>query len=221
MPRVIKRYGNRKLYDLDSSTYVTLHEIAEMVKAGEDIQVIDNRTKEDLTEVTLTQIILEEQKSQHSKLPLNFLKRIIQDSPFDELKGKAQAAVAPLKDAIEESERAMLKLLERGELTVEEAREGVKEIFQTPQRGLEEFQRRFDERFRMGVERITGFHQMQTRVRELEQKVTQLEHELSRSKRASRKRGHGKAAVDPADAADPEPGGNGLDEPGTDSVAEG
>ncbi len=49
MAKVIKRYGNRKLYDLDSSTYVTLHEIADMVKRGEDIQVIDNRTKEDLT----------------------------------------------------------------------------------------------------------------------------------------------------------------------------
>ena len=190
MARVIKRYGNRKLYDLDSSTYVTLNEIAEMVKAGEDIQVIDNRSKEDLTEVTLTQIILEEQKSQHSVLPLTFLKRIIssQEGAFDELKGKASAAVSPLKEALDESEKAIVKLIERGELTVEEAREGVREIFQTPQRGVEEFGKRFDERFRVGMERLTGFHQMQNRVRELEQKVAQLEEELARSKRAARKR---------------------------------
>jgi polyhydroxyalkanoate synthesis repressor PhaR len=59
-PKVIKRYTNRKLYDTVESRYVTLDEIAEMVKAGAEVKVIDNRTKEDLTSVTLAQIIFEE-----------------------------------------------------------------------------------------------------------------------------------------------------------------
>jgi polyhydroxyalkanoate synthesis repressor PhaR len=62
-PRVIKRYANRKLYDTRSSRYVTLPQIAELVRGGEDVQIIDNRTKENLTSVTLAQIIYESEKS--------------------------------------------------------------------------------------------------------------------------------------------------------------
>src|SRR6266487_1471937 len=56
-PKIIKRYTNRKLYDTVESRYVTLDEIAEMVKAGTEVKILDNRTKEDLTSVTLAQII--------------------------------------------------------------------------------------------------------------------------------------------------------------------
>src|SRR5215208_6177968 len=52
-PKVIKRYTNRKLYDTVESRYVTLDEIAAMIKAGAEVKIIDNRTKEDLTSVTL------------------------------------------------------------------------------------------------------------------------------------------------------------------------
>jgi polyhydroxyalkanoate synthesis repressor PhaR len=62
-PRLIKRYANRKLYDTHLSRYVTLPQIAELVRAGEDVQIIDNRTKENLTGVTLAQIIYESEKS--------------------------------------------------------------------------------------------------------------------------------------------------------------
>lgn len=61
-PRLIKRYANRKLYDTTSSRYVTLPQIAELVRDGEDVQIIDNTSKENLTEVTLAQIVFEEQK---------------------------------------------------------------------------------------------------------------------------------------------------------------
>src|SRR6185436_20624066 len=58
--RIIKRYSNRKLYDTRDSRYVTLLQIAGMVRAGEDVQIIDNATKEDKIEVTLAFIIFEE-----------------------------------------------------------------------------------------------------------------------------------------------------------------
>ena len=58
--RVIKRYSNRKLYDTKDSRYVTLLQIAEMIRANEDVQIIDNATKEDKTDVTLALIISEE-----------------------------------------------------------------------------------------------------------------------------------------------------------------
>jgi polyhydroxyalkanoate synthesis repressor PhaR len=55
--RIVKRYSNRKLYDTKDSRYVTLLQIAEMVRSGEEVQIIDNNSKQDLTEVTLAQII--------------------------------------------------------------------------------------------------------------------------------------------------------------------
>ncbi len=77
-PKVIKRYQNRKLYDTSDSCYVTLEDISEMIKVGEDIQVVDNTTKEDLTGVTLAQIIFEEQKKKTNVMPLNTFRDIIQ-----------------------------------------------------------------------------------------------------------------------------------------------
>lgn len=64
--RVIKRYANRKLYDTRDSRYVTLDRIAELVRNGEEVKVLDNRSKQDLTKTTLAQIIYEEQKSGHA-----------------------------------------------------------------------------------------------------------------------------------------------------------
>src|SRR5215831_20774421 len=75
--RVVKRYANRKLYDTQRSRYVTLEQIADMIRGGEDVKIIDNNTKEDLTAITLTQIIFEEEKKQ-SFLPLSALRNIIQ-----------------------------------------------------------------------------------------------------------------------------------------------
>ena len=77
--KVIKRYANRKLYDTERSCYVTLDEIASMIKAGEEVQVIDNKNGEDLSAVTLAQIIFEEEKKK-SKMPLSVLRNIIQSS---------------------------------------------------------------------------------------------------------------------------------------------
>jgi len=76
--RLVKRYPNRKLYDTLSSRYVTLDDIAVMIREGDDIQVVDHRTHDDLTSVTLTQIIFEQEKQKKSLLPLSTLRNIIQ-----------------------------------------------------------------------------------------------------------------------------------------------
>lgn len=77
-PKVIKRYQNRKLYDTSDSCYVTLEDISEMIKQGDEVQIVDNTTKEDLTAVTLAQIIFEEQKRKTHVLPLGTFRQIIQ-----------------------------------------------------------------------------------------------------------------------------------------------
>lgn len=77
--RIIKRYANRKLYDTQHSRYVTLEQISEMIRNGDDVKIIDNKTKEDLTSVTLAQIIFEEEKKQRSFLSLQTMREIIQN----------------------------------------------------------------------------------------------------------------------------------------------
>jgi polyhydroxyalkanoate synthesis repressor PhaR len=75
--RVIKRYSNRKLYDTKSSRYVTLPQIADLVRSGEHVQIVDNRTKEDKTEVTLALIISEELRVSPRGIPLATLTALI------------------------------------------------------------------------------------------------------------------------------------------------
>ena len=73
MAYVIKRYSNRKLYDTQESRYVTLEELEELIRAGKEIAVVDVSTGEDLTSVTLAQIILENERAHRATLPTAFL----------------------------------------------------------------------------------------------------------------------------------------------------
>jgi polyhydroxyalkanoate synthesis repressor PhaR len=77
MAYVVKRYSNRKLYDTQESRYVTLEEIEEMIRAGKEISVVDAASGEDLTSVTLTQIILENERNHRTALPSAFLHQLI------------------------------------------------------------------------------------------------------------------------------------------------
>lgn len=79
-PVVIKKYGNRRLYDTSASRYVNLDDVAAMVRNGTDVKVADAETGEDLTRVTLTQIIVEEAKDQPTGLPLELLRQLIMAS---------------------------------------------------------------------------------------------------------------------------------------------
>ena len=74
---VIKKYANRRLYNTATSTYVTLDDLAEMVKSGADFTVKDAKTNEDITHSVLTQIIFEQEAKGENMLPVNFLRQII------------------------------------------------------------------------------------------------------------------------------------------------
>ena len=76
-PVIVKKYGNRRLYDTSNSAYVNLDDLAKMIRNGTDVQVVDASTGEDLTRVTLTQIIVEDAKDQPTGLPLELLKQLV------------------------------------------------------------------------------------------------------------------------------------------------
>ena len=77
--KIIKRYQNRKLYDTQQSCYVTLDDIAKMIRGSEEVMVIDNKSKNDITAATLTQIIFEAEKKASQYAPLFTLREIIQN----------------------------------------------------------------------------------------------------------------------------------------------
>ncbi len=178
--KLIKRYTNRKLYDTVESRYVTLDEIAEMIKQGLEVRIVDNRSKDDLTSVTLAQIIFEEEKKK-SRMPLLLLREIIQH-PGESISGFIQKEVTPRVNSIREGAESRLdKLLRREEGSAESMTPA--ELIRSSQRLLEEWQRKIDERIKHGVENVIGslpalgrdLQSLTQRLEALEKKLDELQ----------------------------------------------
>jgi len=116
MPRPIKRYENRKLYDTVAKRYISLEEIAKIVRAGEEVTVTDNATGADLTAETLTKVILEEQASRRRPLPPQFLHDLLRGSGrfvnrnLDLLIEASLRRLGPVKETLEELTRVRERL---------------------------------------------------------------------------------------------------------------
>ncbi|HID52097.1 MAG TPA: pesticidal protein Cry15Aa [Anaerolineae bacterium] len=121
---VIKRYPNRKLYDTEAKKYITLDGIAQLIRQGDEVIVIDHTTDEDLTAVTLTQIIFEQEKKKGGFLPQSVLTELVR-AGGDTMNTLRRTLTMPLdlfKQVDEEIEKRLNQLVERGELATEEAR---------------------------------------------------------------------------------------------------
>jgi polyhydroxyalkanoate synthesis repressor PhaR len=90
----IKKYANRRLYDTESSSYITLDRLAAMIREGRDFEVVDAKTGEDITHQVLTQIIVDEESRGSTLLPVNFLRQLI-----GMYGGQMQGAVPPYLEA--------------------------------------------------------------------------------------------------------------------------
>ncbi|HET8675157.1 MAG TPA: polyhydroxyalkanoate synthesis repressor PhaR [Blastocatellia bacterium] len=101
---IIKRYGNRRLYNTETSSYVNYQDLIKLIRDGNDIQVIDSRTKADVTKSVLMQVIIEEEKNQKSLLPLPFL--------FQLIRAREEAAHDFFKNYLASSFEAYLKTKE-------------------------------------------------------------------------------------------------------------
>ena len=182
-PRVIKRYANRKLYDTQRSRYVTLDQIADMIRDGEDVRIVDNNSKEDLTSITLAQIIFEEEKKQKSFLPLQAMRNIIQSGGerIEELVSQAQRKVSGVfsRKASGEAHGAAAGGAEgeahkEGQSALREFREWI----ESSQRTIDEWQKRVDDRIRHVVEGISPFSSLQKEVSALASRIGELEKKL-------------------------------------------
>ncbi len=99
---VIKKYANRRLYDTSASRYINLEDIAALIRKGADVQVVDAKTGQDLTRVTLTQVILEDTRDQPAGLPLELLRQLIvvSDTARQEFMRSAYDTYARMQDAL-------------------------------------------------------------------------------------------------------------------------
>ena len=183
--RTIKRYSNRKLYDTEDKRYITLEQIAQLVRDGLDIRVIENQTGEDLTTVTLSQILLEQEKRKEGRLPKSFFMNLIQRSSttvVDFMRKNVlnyfdHGFLSGDEDAIDKS---VDKLVEAGEIPQDEA-SALKDEIRSRKAS---FKQRMDEMIERRVQDVLGklsipntseLERLRARVQELTEKLEQLE----------------------------------------------
>jgi polyhydroxyalkanoate synthesis repressor PhaR len=167
-PRIIKRYANRKLYDTRDSRYVTLQQIAEYVRDGEDVRIVDNKTKEDLTNVTLAQIIYEEEKKGEGDVRRSTLKSLIEEGR-DRLVGSLPGPLSKLLHRDEPADEA--KADDEGE---------PKKKSSTPKEALEELRATADDRVKAVIGAAMGHvQQLQGEVKRLQGRIEELEARLA------------------------------------------
>ena len=195
--RIIKRYANRKLYDTEHSRYVTLDQISEMIRQGDDVKIVDNKTKEDLTTVTLAQIIFEEEKKQRSFLPLGAMRNIIQSGGewFAEAQRRVQSILPGKrgKDGGEPDEPPQ-PVSEPEDAPVDEAMvkkrslASLREWVEQSKHRLDEWQKQVDSKVRHTLDNlsqtITPWASVNKDVRALADRIAELEtklHEIEQS----------------------------------------
>jgi polyhydroxyalkanoate synthesis repressor PhaR len=177
--RVIKRYSNRKLYDTKDSRYVTLLQIAEMVRTSEEVQIIDNNTKEDLTEVTLAQIIYEEQKQKASSrnVPLQTLKELIHQRTEKVLSDLREGPIGRLIPGSGKSEPPK-SADATGDATAENGAPEKPSLVDQAKETFEDWQHKIDERVKAVLPNILPWQQLQHEIKRLNARIEELEEKL-------------------------------------------
>jgi len=178
--RLIKRYSNRKLYDTEGSRYVTLLEIGDLVRAGEEVEVIDNQTKEDKTEATLALIISEELKERPRGIPLATLKALIRhrgERLLTTLREGPMRRLMPREGDEVEGEEVPGPPSMPEEIPAQAHSAGLANLRRT----LEQWQAAVDERVRSVLPASTDVEALKLEVRALSERVNQLEQRLGPS----------------------------------------
>ncbi len=175
--RIIKRYSNRKLYDTKGSSYVTLLQIAEMIREGEDVQIIDNATKEDKTDVTLALIISEELRTKPRGIPLSTLKALIRNKGeriLTQLREGPIGKLMPVKEGEELGTGGFPSSIppaagkEEDDLSQSKETKGLRAT-------LEQWQATIDERIRTVLPNFAAFRDLELEVKRLHERLDQLE----------------------------------------------
>lgn len=234
MTRLIKRYGNRKLYDTKASRYVTLDGIAELVRGEEDLRIIDNDTGEDLTAVTFAQIIYEEAKrseDEHQAPVLRWIIRQGSETLQDILVGvdRGREAIENVRELAEERMHDVRQFVlgreeheaESAGVPAETERESAKplhflnDLLELPQKQLEQVQQRIDTQVRASIDRVTQHPAFRQELHRIEENLRRLENQLGQLRRLAQPGAKGKGgeseSSEPATKSGPRPRKRGND----------
>ena len=201
-PKVIKRYANRKLYDTERSCYVTLEDIAMMIRSGDDVVVVDNQSGEDLTKITFAQIILEVEKKQ-STTPLGVLKDIIRQGEnaikhssdalgefaresvlgvqarANDLKETARETAQRLKEEWEGRIERVIKRKPSDQNNSDKKRSSITELVSASHKALEELQKNVEDRVR-GTVGAASEEQLTRDMKDIRKRLNSLEERLEK-----------------------------------------
>jgi len=178
---LIKRYQNRKLYDTEHSCYVTLEDIAQMIKKGDDVSIIDNGTQEDLTTLTLTQIILEEEKNKKNILPLATLKNIIQSGgeQIAHFFQKSIQSVSSITNVKDEAEKVIDKIKDE----IEDGGAFIRDYLHKSHHLIDDLSKRFEEKVK-SLGTLTSLPSLRSDIRTLRKKAAELERKVGHFERS-------------------------------------
>lgn len=191
--RLIKRYGNRKMYDTQASRYVTLENIAELVRSGDEVRIIDNDTGEDLTAVTFAQIIYEEAKRKNGVLGLPILRSMIQqgETAWHELVHSVDRGREAIENVRELAEKRVKALAESAGVQARDTRKTIDraeqsgrriltEILEMPQKQIEQLQHRIDTQVRSSLEKVTEHPAVKHELERIERSIKSIERQIGR-----------------------------------------
>jgi polyhydroxyalkanoate synthesis repressor PhaR len=184
---IVKRYPNRKLYNTDSKKYVTLDQLAELIRTGEEVQILEHTTGEDLSAVTLTQVIYEQEKKQAGFLPRSVLTGLVQ-SGGKTLTSLRRTLASPLElihHVDLEIEHRLNSLVEAGKLSSSEGSR-ILSLMLAAGRGSDESKALSDAEIERilterGVPSQDDIHRLNSRLEELVSKLSELNKDKSQA----------------------------------------
>ncbi len=161
--KVIKRYQNRKLYDTQQSCYVTLEDIAKMIRANEEVVVVDNKTKRDITSSTLTQIIFEAEKKAKNYISNDTLREIIQTGT-----GSISSYLEKVLN------RPMAAKTDGATVTPQGNATEMRDLLDSTTRSFDDIQKKLEDRLARSTEK-GDMTSVQERINQLHQKLASIE----------------------------------------------
>ena len=170
MRRSVKRYANRKLYDTTSSRYVSLEDVASFVREGDEVEVMDNESGEDLTAVTLAQIILEDERKKRSPLSLSVLEDLVRNGG-DAIASATRQGIEAIGEIRERAEKRVSSLVPEAA----SPSELIDEVLENSRRRIEDLQKRVDEGLKESVNRLRAIPGIGPEVDRIESGLKDLE----------------------------------------------
>ncbi|MGB0645604.1 MAG: polyhydroxyalkanoate synthesis regulator DNA-binding domain-containing protein [Bradymonadia bacterium] len=167
---IIKRYANRKLYNTRDSQYITLAQIAQLIEAGELVQIVDKASGEDITEITLAQVFVDDRRKRPGAPPIEGLKDVFRNTS-EQVRKQIAEPVSNIRQSFGDS---VNRLLKSGEERASETRDSFQNWISEQTQVLEDTQRRFEDRLKVISTYVEDFRAVHEQLEQLQGQINRL-----------------------------------------------